>query len=168
MLEVKKILDCIKLSGKQAFVLVTISSILLFSPTELITLIGLTKLKEITQPWVGGIWIISLSILVTEIAHPTYQFLTKKVKDWLSLRRGHKRLEQLTPDEKAFLKHYIEHDTRTNSSSLADGIVNELVTVGIVRRASNMGLYDNFFAYNIQPWAWNYLKKNRSLVEENE
>lgn len=167
MLEAKKVLDWIKLSGKQAFILVVISSILLFSSAELITQLGLTNIKEITQPWVGGIWIVSLAILLTEIAHPIYQYLANKVKAWSNLKHGHARLKQLTPDEKTFLKHYIEQDTRTNSSKYANGVVKELEAVGIVRRASQMASYHDVFPYNIQPWAWDYLKKNPHLLEQN-
>ena len=165
MLEAKKVLDWIKLTGKQAFILVVMSSILLFSSNELITQLGLTKIKEITQPWVGGIWIISLAILVSEIAHPIYQFLANKVKSWSNLKNGHARLNQLTPDEKVFLKYYIEQDTRTNSSKYSNGVVKELEAVGIVRRASQMASYHDVFPYNIQPWAWEYLKKNPTVLE---
>ena len=136
MLEAKKVLDWIKLTGKQAFILVVMSSILLFSSNELITQLGLTKIKEITQPWVGGIWIISLAILVSEIAHPIYKFLSNKVKSWSNLKNGHARLNQLTPDEKVFLKYYIEQDTRTNSSKYSNGVVKELEAVGIVQDRS--------------------------------
>jgi hypothetical protein len=45
-----------------------------------------------------------------------------------------------------------------------DGMVGGLQAERIIYRASSLGQSFDYFAYNIQPWAWEYLNKNRKLL----
>jgi len=46
MIEAKQVFDWLKLSGKQAFILCVITSIMLFSGDELLTSLGLVKVYK--------------------------------------------------------------------------------------------------------------------------
>lgn len=67
MLEAKKIVDWLKQSPKQAFILLVLTSILLFGGDKLTTLLGLEKANELAQPWLGVVWLICVSLLAAEL-----------------------------------------------------------------------------------------------------
>jgi hypothetical protein len=46
---------------------------------------------------------------------------------------------------------------------MADGVVGGL-DERVLYRASNLGQSVDYFAYNIQPWAWDYLNEHRKLL----
>ena len=59
-----KYLYWLKVSAKQALIMFIISTVLLFGGEELVASLGLLQAKEILKPWVGVVWIISLSIVI--------------------------------------------------------------------------------------------------------
>src|SRR5947209_1159978 len=75
-----------------------------------------------------------------------------------------KRLQSLTTAEKAVLRGYISERTRTQYLSIMDGVVTGLAAEDILYRASNASYSATEWAYNIQPWAWEYLSKHPEYV----
>lgn len=53
MIEAKQVFDWLKLSGKQAFILCVITSIMLFSGDELLSKLALVEAKKSLQIWIG-------------------------------------------------------------------------------------------------------------------
>ena len=47
---------------------------------------------------------------------------------------------------------------------MADGVVGGLEGERVLYRASSLGCSVDYFAYNIQPWAWEYLNEHRKLL----
>lgn len=78
-----------------------------------------------------------------------------------------KRLNALTEEEKAVLKYYIDHNTRTQVLDFSNGTVQELAGYAIIYRAATISKGGVFFSYNIQPWAMDYLLEHPNLVQTN-
>jgi hypothetical protein len=74
-------------------------------------------------------------------------------------------LPQLTEDEKAILRGYIEGQTRTQYLAMSNGTVGQFVVEKILFRASSLGSVADYFPYNIQPWAWDYLNNHPEVLE---
>ncbi|MFL9594150.1 superinfection exclusion B family protein [Aeromonas schubertii] len=165
MFEAKQIFDWLKLSGKQAFILCAITSILLFSGDELLSKLGLVESKNSLQIWIGLVWLMSISILLAEIAFPAFKWVSQKIKWHFNLKRYQQRLHDLTIEEKELLSEYIDRNTRTTSIKYSNGVAKELEAAMVIRRASNMAHYHDVFPYNIQPWAWEYLTKKPWLLK---
>jgi hypothetical protein len=89
------------------------------------------------------------------------------LRGWVQYRRiiynGIQRLHDLTPEEQNILAFYLTNSARSQFLQFTDGVGEGLETCWIIRRASQIseGFY---FPYNIQPWAWKYLKKHPELV----
>ncbi len=164
MFDPKQIIDWVKLSGKQAFILSVITSILLFSNDEVLGKLGVTEAIGSWQIWIGLVWLVSVAILAAEIVFPVYGFVAKRVTWYFNLKGYQKRLHQLTVGEKEVLLQYINQNTRTISLNYSDGVANELESARIIRRASNLAHYHDVFPFNIQPWAWDYLSKHPELL----
>jgi hypothetical protein len=62
------------------------------------------------------------------------------------------------------LRGYIEDGTRTQDLPMHDGVVGGLQAERIIFRATVLSRGWDEFAYNIQPWAWEYLNKHRKLL----
>jgi len=159
-----KYLGWLKLSAKQALILFIISTVLLFGGEELIASLGLLEAKEILKPWVGVAWIISISIIISEPTYYAFNLVKKRIQWRIKLKQMQKTLHNLTPDEKIFLSVYIDDDTKTQSADYNNGVVSGLVAEKIIFRSSNLSQYYTTFPYNIQPWAWEYLKNNPEIL----
>ncbi|ETJ47403.1 superinfection exclusion B family protein [Pseudoalteromonas agarivorans] len=165
MIEAKQVFDWLKLSGKQAFILCVITSIMLFSGDELLSKLALVEAKKSLQIWIGLVWLISVSVLLAEIIFPTFKWISQKIKRHFNLKDYQQRLHALTAEEKELLSEYIDRNTRTTSIKYSNGVAKELESAMVIRRASNMAHYHDVFPYNIQPWAWDYLNKNPELLK---
>jgi hypothetical protein len=164
MLDPKTFLDWLKLTPKQSFVIFIITSILLFGGELLVTKLGLEKPRDLLQPWIGVLWLLTLALMLSDVFVPFYNSCIKKYKQRQHLKRCQKYLHGLTTDEKEVLAEYINNNTKTITKQLADGVVQELVTNNVIRLATTISQHGDYFAYNIQPWAWKYLHKNQYLV----
>jgi hypothetical protein len=165
MIEAKQVFDWLKLSGKQAFILCVITSIMLFSGDDLLSKLALAEAKKSLQIWIGLVWLISVSILLAEIVFPTFKWVSRRIKWHFNLKEYQKRLHDLTIEEKELLSEYIDNNTRTASIEYSNGVAKELESAMVIRRASNLSHHYNVFPYNIQPWAWEYLTKNPELLK---
>ena len=165
MIDPKQVFDWLKLSGKQAFILCCITSIMLFTGDGMLVKLGLVKAKESLHIWLGLVWLVSVSILLVEIIHPAYNWVSQKINSYFNLKSYQQRLHDLTIEEKALLSEYIDRNTRTTSIEYSNGVAKELESAMIIRRASNLAHYHNVFPFNIQPWAWEYLVKHPELLK---
>ncbi|MEZ9139752.1 MULTISPECIES: super-infection exclusion protein B [unclassified Shewanella] len=165
MIEFKKMVDWLKLSPKQAFIIFTICSILLFDDGTIVVKLGLEKPKELLQPYLGLMWLLTLALLLSELIIPLYKKITKKYSQKKYLKHCRTHLHNLTVPEKEVLSEFISNNTKSIEASLSDGVIQELATNNIIRLAATVSVHGDFFAYNIQPWAWKYLHKNPELLK---
>ncbi|MBI3319988.1 MAG: superinfection exclusion B family protein [Candidatus Omnitrophica bacterium] len=62
------------------------------------------------------------------------------------------------------MRRYVEGKTRTQYFQIEDGVIQGLVAVDVLYRSAQVGHLLSGFAYNIQPWAWEYLNRHPDLL----
>lgn len=148
------------------------SGIVLFGGGELIVAIGLHEFRETNKPYIGGCFVLSLSIVFAQLATGAFGLIKAQFLEWQKSKNSKKviaakkaDLVNLTPDEKAYLAPYILEQETTQYFLMEDGIKGSLEAKGILYRASNMGDLIDGWAYNLQPWAREHLQNNPELLE---
>ena len=61
------------------------------------------------------------------------------------------------------LASYVVGNTKTLTLDLRSGVAGGLESSRIIYRSSTLGSLHGF-DYNIQPWAWDYLRQHRELL----
>ena len=157
---VGKILETIKLSPKYLSPIAISSGVILFFPDSFLGTIGLLKFREDFKGWIGALFLLLSSLLITHIT----MYIIKRVKWRLKHKARVKRINNLTPDEKRVLQEYTGNNTRTAYFDVNDGVVRGLEHEGIIYRSSDVSKRFTLFSYNVQPWAWEYLNNNPEVV----
>ena len=164
-MDFSKWLDLIKLPTRYvvSFALAA-AAMLIFLPDSMMETLGLFQLREQYRSWIGLLLVISIAILIP----PPIITATAWGKTWIKrrsrIRHLHRQLHKLTLGEKAILRGYLENNAKSQDLDMTDGTVEGLVIAEILFRSSNFGMHPRFWAHNIQPWAWEYLKKHSHLV----
>ena len=167
-MDFSKLLDAIKLSPKYLIPLFFASGFLLFSPTEYSAILGLDNFVASYRSWIGLVFLVSSALLLSHLLTSGWTWVNRKYDSQKSFSSATNRLRNLTPDEKVVLGGYIFNQTKTQVLDMMDGVVNGLVHAGIIYQASTLGSLFEGFAYNIQPWAWDFLNKNKHLLEDSK
>ena len=146
---VKAFLDVLKLAPRFLAATGFVAGLLLFSNDQILKRLGVT---DFVQKWR---FVLGLTLVVS-VALPGVHFgayLLESVKrSWRKKQLGKhvkERLHRLTEDEKQILRYYIVHKTRSNMLRIESGVVQELVSQGIIYRSANMGNLLEGFAHNI-------------------
>ena len=145
------------------FAVAMFAGLLLFGPEGMIAGMGLRGIRDDYRPWFGVALLAVGSLLCVEVASGTGGWFKQRIVWWLNLRRLKQRLHDLTPAEREALRGYIENDTRTQYFNPQNGVAQGLVHATIIYRASSLGSIEGF-AYNMQPWAWEYLRAHPELL----
>jgi hypothetical protein len=145
------------------------TGILLFLPPQY-TPDGLrlqTKaLNEQYGTWIVAAFLVSTALTLTAFTANAYAWLKPKITEHSGLRRGRQRLRKLTPPEKSILALYVAQNTRTQYLTMTDGVAAGLEHQHIIYRATHLSQSAYLaFAYNLQPWAWDYLTAHPDLLE---
>jgi transposase len=168
MVDFSKLVDWIKLSPRYLLPIVLVTGFLLFASKDTLEIFGLAGLVSDYRSWLGLVFLLFAFLLVsaaiTSGLSLAYRWIKQKRKNAAFLRRGRERLRHLSEPEKEILRRYIEGQTRTQYLAMSDGVVNGLVHEGILYRASTLSSFLDHFAYNIQPWAWDYLNDHPKLL----
>lgn len=148
------------------------SGIVLFGDGELISTIGLNEFRDANKPYIGGCFVLSLSIVFAQTITGLFGLLKNQITRWQKAKESKKAMESrkadlinLTPDEKAYLAPYIFGQEATRYFLMEDGIKGSLEAKGILYRASNMGDMVTGWAYNLQPWAREHLQSNPQILD---
>lgn len=170
-MDITKVVEWLRLSTPQLFWLFLFASVVLtllaFAPEEALGTLGLRDLRVEYRTVIGLSWILSSSGLLVTGSKFVFEWTKGKVERKRRSDRLRLRLHLLTPAERAILQKYIAEDTRTQKLSLYDGVARELVREHIIFTPNNVRGYENSLPHNIQPWAWDYLKKNPKLLGDS-
>jgi hypothetical protein len=164
---VAKFLELVRTPFRVVFGAFVAGTVFLFAPNRYLTALGLLKYRETEKPYFGLLFFVLLAVIVIAAVDAA----TSTVRYYNALRRGRKRLQTLTLEEKRILAGYIGHQTRSRYLSIQSGVVKGLVHEGIIYRSSNisnpqLGDFESSFAFahNIQPWAWEYLNEHHEVL----
>lgn len=89
------------------------------------------------------------------------------VRDGLQTARDvRKTIKSTSQVERAILAAYISENTTTLAFDVRDGVVNGLISKGILYTASKLSNPMSYsFDINLQPWAWEYLRKHPGILK---
>jgi hypothetical protein len=161
----KTFLEYLKPAPRYLNALGIVAAILLFSREDFLKLIGVFELARDNRSELGLTLLISVSLFAISIGAGVVSF----VKSWWRMRgfdlRKINRLNCLTEDEKQILRFYIEKQTRANVLRCDDGVVQSLVSDGIIYRSASFGNIVEGFAHNIDDFAWLYLNVHPHVLD---
>lgn len=164
-MDIGQFLNWIRLSPKYLLALALAAVFLLLMPEDIAESIGLQKFITEQKPWIGLVALVSVALLS---AHGLV-WLGCFGKDFYKSRKLQKawkaNLKDLTPEEKDILARYILNQTKSRKLDPQSGIVNGLCDSGIIYPAGKFGTLYGGLAYNLQPWAWQELKKHPEYLE---
>ena len=154
-----------KLTPRYLIALGIVAAFLFFSPESILKNLAIHDFAQNYRSWISFIFILSSVLLIVTVIIE----ITKWTKRWWRERKFYNhmsdRLNSLTEDEKQILRFYIAKQTKTNVLRLDDGIVQGLVSAGIIYRAASVGNLLEGFSYNISDVAWDYLNVYPHLLE---
>lgn len=160
---IKPLFELLKQPLRYSIGLGIVAAIVLFLPSSMVEKLGLLKYRDEGKPYLGVVLLVCIAIAIAN----GIGFGVSEYNHYRFLLAGKKRLHRLTIKEKQILRAYIEGQTRSVYLDVSSGTVNGLVAESIIYRSSQLsnpmaGL--TAFAYNIQPWAWDYLNDHRDLL----
>ena len=168
MFDITKILASIRITPTVAGAVFLFTAGMLFLPDRALAWVSALPLRAQYGPWFGGALLLSLAVLIAYAVPPVYKFARDQVANWATVRRGRTYLASLTPAERTILRGFISKNTRTQQLSFEDGVVKGLQAVGVLIRASQILSGPSLHtAYNLQPWAWSWLKMHPELVADD-
>ena len=139
--------------------------LLIFGPGWIARDLGVNQVVS-QYRWALGIgFIITFIAIMAALLSLAERHIIDYVSNRLWLRRKAKRMHDLTPQEKQILRVFFENNTRSCSLNVANGVVGGLVAEEIIYRSANISQGGTVFSHNIQPWAWDYLRKNPHLID---
>ena len=164
-IDLSKLIEGLKLPTKTIFALCIAAGLLLFPPDNFLKILGLDSLVNANRPYIGGLFVVTLCLLMTSALVTFAEFVKPWIVQALWIRQHRKRLQCLTPEEKEILAYYIQNQTRSQTLDYRSGTVNALTREKIIVIGSGVGHPGGFdFDYVIQPWAWEYLNENTHLL----
>ena len=140
------------------------SGFILFAPSKIIVVLGIELFKNNGQGVLGGVFVFSWAYLLAHLIVKIYGFISDKYnrRKTNKMRIGY--LQQLTLQEKEYLRPYIVEGENTVKFRIEEGIVGGLTAKDILYRASTVGDLLDGFDYNMQPWARKHLESHRELL----
>ena len=157
---VKPLFELLKQPLRYSVAIGIVGAIVLFSPDSVVNKLGMLKYRDEGKPYFGAILLLCIALTIAS----GIGAVGEKINDYRFLRAIKKRLHRLSPEEKQLLRTYIERQTRSLNLDVTSGIVNGLEQETIIYQASSIGHLMSGFAYNIQPWAWDYLNEHPRLL----
>ena len=175
-MDFSRYLDWIKLSPRHLLPIFLFTGFVLFAPPEVLDPFGLTDLVARYRPVFGLVCALSATLLLSSGGMAIYDWSKGRRQEAQRIEQMRQeesqRLEQsqqwlhgLSEPEKQVLRQFLHNETTTRQLPMSDGVVGGLEAKGILVRSSPLGSTHFTFAYNIQPWAWEYLNSQPNLLE---
>ena len=153
-------------SPKIAAISAIVSGILLFSPSEFISRVGLDEMLKSYHSHFGIAFLISIAVIAVECLFWIAKRIKARIREGEVKRNLQGMLAELTPSEKEYLAPYIFNQVNTQFFGVSDGIAQGLQAKGVLYRSSNIGNIFDGFPYNLQPWARQFLYENPELIAD--
>lgn len=141
--------------------IVSVLALILFLPEEYAKTLAVDGFRNEYRVFLGPAFLLTLSFCAARI----FNFIMLGYRQRQTLKKRQEALHSLTPEEKGYLIPYIEDQQNTVHVGIEDGVMAGLRSKGITYLASNMGDILDGFAFNLQPWAREYLENNPHLLD---
>ena len=142
----------------------TVLGLILFLPEELAKLVAVDGFREQYRVYLGPAFLLTVSFCAARI----YMFFMRGYDQKKALKSKKKSLHKLTPDEKGYLVPFVINQQNSINVGMDDGVMAGLRSKGITYTPTRMGSVLDGFAFNLQPWAREYLEENPQLLDGAE
>ena len=139
----------------------TVLCLVLFLPNEYAEILAVDTFRSEYRVFIGPAFLLVLAFGVARI----FIWFSEAYRQKKHLKERNKLLHNLTPEEKGYLVSYIQNEQNSIYVGMDDGIMAGLRQKGVTYLAANMGDLLNGFAFNLQPWAREYLQNNLHLLD---
>ncbi len=141
--------------------MIVVVGIILFVPDSIAESLAVKGFRESYRVYLGP----SFLLLVSFACARLFSFFARGQASKKNLERKQSLLYQLTPEEKGYLLPYIQQQLHSVYVGHEDGVMAGLRAKGITYLPSSTGDVLNGFAFNLQPWAREYLVNNPHLLD---
>ena len=141
--------------------IVTVLFLILFLPEKYASTVAVDGFRNEYRVYLGPAFLISIFLSAARI----FMFFMQGHVQRKALKKKQELLHRLTPEEKGYLVPYIEGQRNSVYVGIDDGIMSGLKTKGITYLAASMGSVLDGIAFNLQPWAREYLENNPHLLD---
>lgn len=141
--------------------IVTVLALILYLPDNHAKTLAVETFRVKYRVYLGPAFLLTLSFCAARV----FSFCMTGYNQKKSLKSMQQLLHKWTPEEKGYLAPYIQGGLNSINVGMDDGIMSGLQSKGITYRASNMGNLLDGFAFNLQPWAREYLEKNPEILK---
>lgn len=160
------IINLIGMISKSTLPFTIISGILIFLPRNILTRLNIAEFRDNYIIILSLVFIVCVGFHISAILQKLLKYTGRKVSIKYSKYQTVKYIRKLTGDEKQVLRTYINEQTQTLYLSIENGVVKGLELKGIILRVATIGdALDSTFAYNLQPYIYNYLLKHKEVLE---
>jgi len=135
--------------------------LILFLPEHYAQIVAVDGFRNEFRVYLGPAFLLVLSFCSARM----FNFFMQGYSQRKKLKIQQDFLHSLTPEEKGYLIPYIEGQQNTVHVGMDDGVMAGLRSKNITYLAANVGDLLNGFAFNLQPWARQYLEKNPQLLD---
>lgn len=140
--------------------IISVLMLMLFIPESLAKIVAVNDFRDQFRVFLGPALLLAISFLIARI----YMALTVGVNKKKQMRQKQRVLHKLTAEEKGYLILYLRGQNSIYVG-LEDGIMGGLSAKNIVYRSGNMGSVLDGFAFNLNPWAREYLEEHPDLLD---
>lgn len=152
----------IKIPAAFLVAIISVLGLILFLPEGYSKTLAVDGFRNEYRVFLGPAFLLTLSFCAARLFH----FLMQGYRQRQTLKKRQAVLHNLTPEEKGYLIAYIEEQQNTVYVGMDDGVMAGLRAKGITYLAASMGDMRNGFAFNLQPWAREYLDKNPNFLDD--
>jgi hypothetical protein len=163
--DISRYLDWIKLSPRYLLPIALFTGFALFAPSDWLEVFGLADWIERYRPFFGLVCLASTVLLLSSGIMAIYDWGKGRREEAQQMKQMRKSLHELSEPEKEVLREFVHNGTTTEYFRMSDGVVGGLRAKGILYRPTNLSRGHDIFAYNVLPWAWEYLNSHPKLLE---
>lgn len=141
--------------------ILTVLGLILFLPEDYASTVAVDGFRKDFRVYLGPAFLFVLSFCVARI----FTSFKQRHEQRQVTKSRQELLHSLTPEEKGYLIPYFENQQNTVHVGMEDGVMAGLRSKGITYLASSVGSLVDGFAFNLQPWARQYLELNPHLLD---
>jgi hypothetical protein len=139
----------------------TALGLVLFLPEQYAKILAVDTFRSQYRAFIGPAFLLVLAFGAARF----FTWLAGAYAQKRLVKERNELLHKLTPEEKGYLVPYIQNEQNSVYVGMDDGVMAGLRKKGVTYLAANMGDLLNGFAFNLQPWAREYLQSNLQLLD---
>lgn len=140
--------------------IVCVLTIILFLPEKHAATLAVDGFRKNYRVFLGPTLLLTVSFCVARF----FMFCMQGHNQRKLLKIKQESLYKLTPEEKGYLRPFIQGQQNSIYVGMDDGVMAGLKAKGVTYLAASMGNLLDGFAFNLQPWAREYLEQNPHLL----